>query len=166
MWIAGDPADAVQVSYPASAMTKENSADCAASASSEYGTSYAAWRAFNKSHSDAYGWASKAADTAPWLQLQMPRALTDICIAITNRTRSADVNGPIAGKVLGSNNGSAWTEIGAFSGFDGETSGGVSGTVACGNKTAYRYVRVAFSRWVGGETVTVGEMQVTGGITE
>ena len=165
-WIASEPDAEVRVTYPASAMTGESSADCVASASTEYGTDYPVWRAFNHDWSTAYGWASKAADAAPWLQLQMPRALKNISVTLTNRTRSADVKGPIAGTVLGSNDGDAWTEIGAFSGFDGLTSGGVAGTVECGNATAYRYVRVAFTAWEGGKDLSVGEMSVTGEISE
>ena len=167
VWIAADPAGEVQATYPASAMTGAFSADCAASASSEYSSSYAAWRAFNRSSADAYGWANKDSDSAPWLQLQMPRALKNISVTITNRTRSSSVNGAVAGTVLGSNNGSAWVELKAFSGFDGATSGGVAGTVDCGNAIAYRYVRVSFSAWAGGgKGMCVGEMRVTGDVAE
>ena len=163
-WIASDSTAEVRVTYPENAMTSASSADCVASASTEYGSDYYAWRAFNLDWATAYGWASKDTDSAPWLQLQMPRALKNISVKLTNRTRSSGVNGPIAGTVLGSNDGNEWTQIGAFSGFDGTTSGGVSGTVVCKNAIVYRYVRVAFTEWVGGKGMSVGEMSVTGAV--
>ena len=153
--------------FPETAMTSNSSANCVASASSEYNSSYAAWKAFNKSYSDTYGWAQVNSDTAPWLQLQMPIALCDISIKMVNRTRDSDVNGPVAGYVQGSNDGSAWTTLKNYSGFDGNTSGGVAGTVSCGNSTAYKYVRVYFTQGVisGYYGGCVGEMYITGSKT-
>ena len=151
--------------FPETAMTSNSSANCVASASSQYGSDYAAWHAFDKAYSNARGWLSKTSDTSPWLQLQIPIALYNIQIEIRNRTTSS-VKGPIAGSVLGSNNGSTWTTLKSFSNFDGSTSGGVSGTISCVNtSTAYKYIRVTFSDWSGSDSVSVGEMYISGAKT-
>jgi len=146
--------------YPETAMTSNSSANCVASASSVYGTNYAAWRAFNKSNSDHYGWASLDSESEPWIQLQMPQALENITIKLVNRTKATgvEVNGPKAGYVQGSNNGTSWTPLASFSGFDGTTSAGVSGTISCNNSIAYKYVRITLTESGG----AIGEIYITG----
>ena len=144
-------------------MTAASSRNCVASASTEYHSSYAPYLAFNKDSSTAYGWASKSSDKSPWQQQQMDVPIKNIEVTLTNRTRASEVNGPIAGTVLGSDDGSAWIELCSFDGFDGATSGAVAGKVICGNYDyAYQYIRVSFTKWVGSSYVAVGEMSIAG----
>lgn len=153
---------------PTSAMTSNSApSPFVALASSEYSSNYATWKAFNIDYSDAYGWAAANDDLTPWIQLKMDAALKNISVVIKNRTRASLVNGPIAGTVYGSDNGSAWTAIGSFSGRAGSTSAYVS-TVACANvNDAYQYVRIALSDWAGkgdgtNQYCAIGEIEISG----
>lgn len=151
-------------SYPTAAMTSNSSQSCVASASTQYSSSYAAWYAFNKNTTKA-AWATKASDTAPWIQLKMPQALCDLTFTITNRgDRDNHINGPLTGIFYGSNDGSSWTQIGAFTRTDGTTKGGGTSTHACSHRTAYQYARVAISTWEddGSSMCCIGELEISG----
>ena len=96
----------------------------------------------------------------------MPSALYDITITITNRNDRADnIRGPIAGTILGSNDGSNFTQIGSFSGRDGSTRA-ASSTITCNNPTiGYSYVKVQMSDWYpsGNNTYcAIGELEISG----
>ena len=133
--------------FPTEAMTSNNSQNCIASASSTYSSSYPIWRAFDK-NTTTVPWASSSSEKDTWIQLQMPRILYDITIKITNRNDRADnIRGPIAGTILGSNDGLNFTQIGSFSGRDGSTRA-ASSTIVCNNSTTgYSYVKIAMSDW-------------------
>lgn len=153
------------LSYPANAMTSNSSQSCVASASSTYSSSYPIWRAFDK-NTTTVPWASSSSETNAWIQLQMPRILYDITIKITNRNDRADnIRGPIAGTILGSNDGLNFTQIGSFSGRDGSTRA-ASSTVVCNNSTTgYSYVKIAISDWYpsGNNTYcAIGELEISG----
>ena len=165
IWIASDYEGPLRVQRPASAMTANSSAGCVASASSVYHTtSYPAWKAFD--FNESTGWASQSSDGNAWLQLEMDVALKNIVVQVYARETSYIFN-PVAGQILGSNDGSAWTEIGSFSGWNGGQSGGLLGEVSCGNETAYRYVRLSVSQRTSANTyVAVGYMRITGELPE
>ena len=151
--------------FPTEAMTSNNSQNCIASASSTYSSSYPIWRAFDK-NTTTVPWASSSSETNAWIQLQMPRILYDITIKITNRNDRADnIRGPIAGTILGSNDGLNFTQIGSFSGRDGSTRA-ASSTVVCNNSTTgYSYVKIAMSDWYpsGNNTYcAIGELEISG----
>lgn len=153
------------LSYPISAMTSNSSQDCVASASSTYSSSYPIWRAFDK-NTTTVPWASSNSEKNAWIQLQIPEILYDITIKITNRNDRADnIRGPIAGTILGSNDGLNFTQIGSFSGRDGSTRA-ASSTVACDNSTiGYSYVKIAMSDWYPSGIHTycaIGEIEITG----
>ena len=151
----------VEIIRPAAAMTSASSQGCIASASSENSTSYTAWKAFDKSSSNAYGWASKQTDTNKWIQLKMDVALKDITVTITNRTRDSLVNGIKAGSILGSNDGSTWTTLCTISGRDGAKSNS-STTHACNNETPYSYVRIKITSSSNETYAAVGEITIKG----
>ena len=153
------------LSYPISAMTSNSSQDCIATASSVYSSSYPIWRAFDKSITTV-PWASSNSETNAWIQLQIPEILYDITIKITNRNdRANNIRGPIAGTILGSNDGLNFTQIGSFSDRDGSTRA-ASSTIACDNSTiGYSYIKIAMSDWYpsGNHTYcAIGEIEITG----
>lgn len=154
--------DTVEIIRPAAAMTSASSQGCVASASTENSSSYAAWKAFNKSNSDAYGWASKEIDSNKWIQLKMDVALKNITVTIRNRSGAASlVNGIVSGTIMGSNDGSTWTTLCTISGRDGATIG-KSSTHECNNQTAYSYVRIKVTSSTNNSYVAVGEIEIKG----
>ncbi len=158
----GGSGELVEIIRPAAAMTSASSQGCVASASSENSTSYAAWKAFNKSNSDAYGWASKQVDSNKWIQLKMDVALTNITVTIANRAGSSSiVNGIVSGTIQGSNDGSTWVNLCTISGRDGATVGKAS-IHECSNETAYSYIRIKSASSTNNSYVAVGEITIKG----
>lgn len=153
--------------YPTSAMTANSSQSCVVSASSIYGSAYAAYKAFDKQVST--GWASDSGTVsggsvsqATWLQIQVPVALQNIQVDIYARDNS-NIGNPTAGEVLGSVDGVNFTPIGSFSGWSSSASdGSLLGTVICGNTTPYNYIRLSFTAGSSMSYIAVGEMIVHG----
>lgn len=111
------------------------------------------------------GWISDYTynDEAPWLQVQMDVALKNIIVEVHARSRFDPFYNPVAGKILGSNDGESWEEIGAYSGWNGTQQGGVLGTVRCGNTKAYCYVRITAARLPdGAEWAAIGDVKISG----
>lgn len=157
------------VVYPTVALTANSSNGYTAAASSENSNSYAAWRAFNKSYGDRYGWVSKtrSTDSSPYIQIKLPSAQRIAKISIANRTFSI-VNGVIAATVTGSNNGSNWTTICSITGRNGSTSGLLTEHECTDTGTAYQYVRVKPTNWynynnssTSDRYVAIGEIYIT-----
>ena len=164
MWMASDYTGPVIVQRPAKAMKSNSSRGCVASASSVYGSSYPAWRAFD--FKATTGWASKSDDGSAWLQLGMDVAMKNIEVKVYARDTKY-IENPTAGAILGSNDGSTWTELGSFSGWSATQSGGLLGVVKCRHDTAYRYVRLSVtSRSRASHYVAVGYMVVRGELPE
>ena len=128
-------------------LTTDNEQGCIVTASSEYSGSYPAEYAFNGQAGDH--WACTDADTQRWIQAQMPYALRNIIVTLTNPKDSGGtlqtnaVNIPTVGTFLGSNDGSFWTQIGSFSGRT--TAEGETTTHALANSSGYKYLRVRFT---------------------
>lgn len=125
--------------------------------------SYGAWRAFDGSYSDAYGWASQSSGDK-WLGILLPVGLKSISITIRNRTRSSIVAGPISGTFYGSDTVTlSGTAIGTFSGRPGSTSA-AGWTVACNNHNdSYRFIRIAIATHDNsGSYCAIGEMYIDG----
>lgn len=159
---SGDAEDTeVRIVRPAAAMSGYSSQNCVVSASSEYNqTTYAAWRAFNKTYGDQYGWATARGTLEGWIQLQMDVALKKISVTIINRTYTYN-DGPEAGVIYGSEDGVEWTSIGTFNGRDGATNG-LKTVHECNNdEIAYRYVRINVSR-TSDVLVSIGEIIIEG----
>lgn len=154
----GTPAEKTVV-RPAAAMTSYSSQGCVVTYSTEYSSRYAAWKAFDKSYSNAYGWASANGTSDGWLQLEMDVALRKIAVTIINRTFTY-VNGPETGIIYGSNDGVEWTSLATFKGRDGNTSA-LKTVHECNNEDmSYKYIRVYVARSEG--YVSVGEIVVEG----
>lgn len=150
---------AIRVSRPSAAMTANSSQSCVASASATYSSSYPAYKAFDKSYSDQYGWSAPRGTTSAWIQLKMDIALSNIEVTLANRTYNYS-NGPTQGEILCSSDGSTWVSMTTFTGRNGNT--GATPTVhKCNNETPYQYVRVLCER-PGGDLVSIGEVFITG----
>lgn len=171
-WIAADlpepepdsgNTDLAYVIYPEYPMTSNSSQGCVASASSTYGSSYPAWQAFDNEETKA--WASSSDTGTQWIQLKMPQALKQITVEVHSRT-STNIANPVAGQVLGSNDGSTWTPIGSYSGWSKTQRGGKLGEIVCNNDTAYSYVRLTITdrSYDGHDYVAIGYITITGGV--
>ena len=154
----------ITVTRPQGAMTSNSSLSCVASASSTYSSSYPAWRAFDASA--ATSWASSASESAPWIQLKMDVALTNIQVSVYSRSQNASAgnHNPTAGTVQGSNDGSSWVQIGSYSGWTAKNDGTLLGTIACNNETAYKYVRLNITSRAGSDYAAVGYISIKGEI--
>ncbi len=159
-WIALNTSAAALLQRPYGSMSSNSSQSCMASASSAYSSNYPAWRAFDNNLESA--WASQSSDASPWIQLEMDVALKNIVVRIYAR-KSAPVNHPTAGTILGSSDGSAWTAIGGFSGWKEAPSNGLLGEVACSNAAPYRYVRVRVTGRADEDSyVAIGNIKIIG----
>lgn len=157
----------IKYTFPEAPMTSKYSQNCQASASSEYSSSYPAWRAFDGSIT-TNAWESKSmtwdSSTPPncWVQLIFPKALYNIEVKITNRNDNTSINGPTSYNISGTNNGSDTTLIASGS-RDGATAGAAS-LIRCNNTTAYTGVRVNFTNWSSGSGTycAVGDIEIFG----
>lgn len=154
--------------YPLSALTSNTApSPYVAAASSQYSSTYAPWKAFNKSYADANGWAALNTDTSPWVSLYFAEPLKDIYITLYNRTRASLVNGIIAATIQGSSDGSSWATIGSISGRDGVTSA-YGSTHYCNNDdVAYSYIKLVITDWdrraaSTDKYATIGELYIYG----
>lgn len=145
---------------PVAAMTGYTSGGCTVSASTYYSSTYLPWKAFDYSLSTS--WASSTSDSAPYIQLQMDVPMKNIAVKVFSRN-SATVQNPTAGTIQGSNNGTSWTTIGSFSGWDSTATGKLLGTVQCNNATAYQYVRINITSHGGSQNyVAIGYITING----
>lgn len=124
-------------------LASNNDQGCVASASSIYTAGNQAFGAFNGTI-DSW-WASAGADTDRWVQVQMPYALKNMVVTLTDRE---DVSGDhrranTAGAFLGSNDGASWTELFSFTDRNPDFVNGFSTTYHLNNATACKYLRYA-----------------------
>lgn len=145
---------------PAAAMTSNSSQGCEVTASSVYSSSYAAYKAFDKTYANQYGWASAYGEADEWIQIRLDVALRNISVTIINRTFEY-VNGPQSGTIQGSNDGETWEDIAAFEGRNGDTSGYKSVHECSNSDMAYSYVRINCRR-EGGTMIAIGEIYIEG----
>ena len=146
---------------PASAMTSNSSAGCVVTASSEYSSNFAAWKAFNKSNSDSYCWATAYEDTNRWIQIKLDIPLNHVTVTITNRNHGSLVNGIIDGEILGSGDGSEWRTLCTITGRDGATSG-LSTTHYCDVDGTFEYFRIKANKVYNDTNVSIGEISIKG----
>lgn len=145
VWAKGE--NTASKTYPETAMTAANSQNCVASSCETYSSSYAAWRAFDKS-TTTNAWATARGLSNAWIQLQMPQPLYNIVVTLTNREDHDTLsNGPITGIIEGSNDGAVYTQIGTITSRDGKTKGGTSTHVCNNGATGYQYVKMTFTDW-------------------
>jgi len=146
-------------SYPAVPMNGNVSRDCEASASSVYSNDFPPYYAMNGFTGSA--WRSSENATGPWLQLKMPRALYDMELTLVNHGFDP-VCGPVDGVVYGVEPDGKLTQIGAFSGRDGETAGAQTLILCTNSDRAFDTVRLKITAWSGDVWAAVGEMRVSG----
>lgn len=149
------------IERPAAAMTSNSSQNCVVTRSSVYSSSYEGYRAFNNDLSSS--WACATSDTTPWIAIQMDIALKNISVSIYSRSDSSNIENPLGGQIMGSNDGATWVEIGTFSGWSSTDHGVLLGTITCNNETAYQYVRINITeRRSGGPYVAIGNISIRG----
>lgn len=144
--------------YVLPALTANSNAGCVVSASSIYSSEFPVYYAFDGKTTDH--WASTAADTNRWIQIQMPYALKNMRVMLVNPKFS---NAAVSGIFYGSNDGSAWTQIGTYSGRPSVIYTATSHALE--NATAYSYLRIAISSWsTAGDWCGFGDIRIEGEI--
>lgn len=134
---------------------------CVISSSSEFSSAYYNVYAFGGSVNGRY-WACLAADAERWIQVQMPYKLKNMIVRLTNPIGGGSEAQymPVAGTFQGSNDGSAWTQIGTFADRPA-TVGGVTEHVL-NNAVAYKYLRVQITQPGAGMWTGFGDIRVQG----
>ena len=145
-------------------LQSDNDQGCSISASSVYlANAHDAWRAFNGNYSNH--WATTDADSDRWIQIQMPHALKNITVALSDTSYAQEVNSAIAGEFLGSNNGTNWTQIGEFS--NRPTMKNYNTTWhTLNNSTAYSYLRVHITQSRTASWVGFSDIRISGDIAQ
>ena len=138
-----------------------NDQGCVVSASSEFSSAYYMIYAFGGSVNGRY-WACLAADAERWIQVQMPYKLKNMIVRLTNPIGGGSEAQymPVAGTFQGSNDGSAWTQLGAFA--DRPTTAGGVTEHALNNAEAYKYLRVQITQPGAGMWTGFGDIRVQG----
>lgn len=157
-----DPDAVITLRVPSIAMTKATSSGCQAKSSSNYSSSVPAWKAFD--YNTSTYWASSTSESSPWIALKMNTSLKNIVVSVYART-SSTIKNPTSGNIQGSNNGTSWTTLKSFSGWDpsGNASGVLLGTISCGNSTAYQYIKMNITANSGStNSVAIGYIQIDG----
>ena len=145
-------------------MSSNSAPSGVASASTEFSSTYAAWKALNGTYADASdSWASSAGNTSGWLRYQFADATVVSCYAI--RTRNAgiagDVSAPKTWTFEGSDDGTNWTTLDTqtnVTAWDGLAA--VRSFFSFVNTTAYAYYRLNISSSNGSSFVCVGELEL------
>jgi hypothetical protein len=173
--------------YPPSAMTGNSSGGYTTSASStNHATTFQIWKVHNKIIGDE-GWHGNSSEYSSstrdftgsfsttydgsstvggeWIQLQVPTAITITKIQIAPRNGSSDYENRCAGdgRILGSNNGSTWSNIGTFTGKTYTLGNYTDITVT--TSTSYTYFRIVITKLSGNSgqtTVNIGEINYFG----
>ena len=135
--------------------------DCVISVSSEFSNAYYSVYAFGGSVSGRY-WACAAADAERWIQVQMPYKLKNMIIKLTSPVGGGSEAQymPIAGTFQGSNNGTAWTQIGTFADRPDTVGGVTEHTLA--NAVGYKYLRIQITQPGAGVWTGFGDIRVQG----
>ena len=136
---------------------------CVVSSSSEFSSGYYNVYAFGGSVSGRY-WACAEADAERWIQVQMPYKLKNMIVRLTNPIGGGSEAQymPVAGTFQGSNDGSAWTQLGAFA--DRPTTAGGVTEHALNNAEAYKYLRVQVTQPGAGSWTGFGDIRVEGAV--
>ena len=137
--------------------TSDTGSDYYISASSEYGSPYAAWRAFSGESGVDKGWFSGFNDTEPWIQIQFstPKVIEKYEFGAAYDSSNQTLS---EWTLKGSNNGTDWAVL------DTQTGQSITGnTVFSGsfqNLTAYTYYRLSFPSTFGYGYIGVQQMQL------
>lgn len=145
-------------------LQSDNDQGCSISASTVYQVNaHDAWRAFNGDYSNH--WATTDADSDRWIQIQMPHALKNITVALSDTMYAQEANSAIAGEFLGSNNGTNWMQIGEFA--NRPTMKNYNTTWhALNNSMAYSYLRVHITQSRAASWVGFSDIRISGDIAQ
>ena len=142
-------------------LTAASNQGCVITASSEFSGWYPAVYAFGGSANGRY-WACAEADAQRWIQVQMPYRLKNMIVSLTapfgGGTQAQNL--PVAGTFLGSNDASAWTQLGTFA--DRPTTEGAVTRHELNNATGYKYLRVQVTQPGAGVWTGFADVRVEG----
>lgn len=133
-----------------------------ASASSEYNTTYRAWKAFDHANGVNDSWVA-ATGTTGWLQYQFPMARAVTEYAVTSRNEGANSRVPKSWTFQGSNNGTSWDTL--------DTQTNVTDwayfastrkvfTVASPSSYTYYRLNISATNFSSADYVSVGELEL------
>ena len=159
-----------EADYPI-AMAAANTNKC--TSSGDNSSTYAAWKAFNKDYSDAYGWASSnSVGSNGWIAIKLDTPMYVTQIRFRNRTRASIVAGPNSTDIYSMSSlpsqGTALasitkTKIGTITG-TGSSSAALS-SVDFNSLNSYEYLLfnpTSFDTSGGNTYVAIGEIYVEG----
>ena len=152
-------------------LAADSNQGCVASASSTFSADNQAFKAFNGIITGTNSWwASAGADTDRWVQVEMPYALKNMVVTLTDRE---DVSGDhrranTAGAFLGSNDGAGWTELFSFTDRNPDFVNGFATTYQLNNATAYKYLRYApaAGSYSSGFATSVADIRIEGEVVD
>ena len=142
-------------------LTADSDQECVASASAISGYLHPVYMAFD-GDVESY-WATSATDAERWIQVQIPYKLKNMIVTLTSPSASSGAQAghmPVTGIFQGSNDGTAWTQIGTFAGRS--TDAGTVTEHALGNAAAYKYLRVQVTQPGTGMMTGFGGIRIQG----
>ena len=143
-------------------LTAASNQGCVITASSEFDANFQRVYAFMGPMYSRY-WATTVADTERWIQVEMPYKLTNMIVTLMNPAHANPVpaaDQPVAGTFLGSNDASAWTQLGTFA--DRPTTEGAVTRHELNNATGYKYLRVQVTQPGAGVWTGFADVRVEG----
>ena len=138
--------------------------NCTITASSEFDVNFQRVYAFMGPEYGRY-WATTVADTERWIQVEMPYKLTNMIVTLMNPAHANPVpaaSQPVAGTFLGSNDASAWTQLGTFA--DRPTTESAVTRHELNNATGYKYLRVQVTQPGAGVWTGFADIRVEGSV--
>lgn len=145
-------------------LTANTDAGCTITASSEFDVNFQRVYAFMGPMNSRY-WATTVADTERWIQVEMPYKLTNMIVTLMNPAHASPVpaaDQPVAGTFLGSNDASAWTQLGTFA--DRPTTEGAVTRHELNNTVGYKYLRVQVTQPGAGVWTGFADIRVEGAV--
>lgn len=157
-WVETD--EGPLITRPVRNMTGASQDGCVVSCD-EAAQAHPVYHAFNGDLSTY--WSQVYYRTSHWIQMKMDIAMRDITVAVYSP--SASVDAPKKGKLLGSNDGSTWVQLGSYNWVYAR--GGLLGEIKAGNTRAYQYVRLVINQSSGvnedeGFLCGIGNIVITG----
>lgn len=140
--------------------------NCTITASSEFDANFQRVYAFMGPMYSRY-WATTVADTERWIQVEMPYKLTNMIVTLMNPAHANPVpaeDQPVAGTFLGSNDASAWMQLGTFA--DRPTTEGAVTRHELNNATGYKYLRVQVTQPGAGVWTGFADIRVEGNVSQ
>ena len=143
-------------------LTANTDAGCTITASSEFNEAFVRTFAFMGPMYSRY-WATTVEDTERWIQVEMPYKLTNMIVTLMNPAHEIPVpaaDQPVAGTFLGSNDGSAWTQLGTFA--DRPTTESAVTRHELNNTAGCKYLRVQITQPGAGVWTGFADIRIEG----